>query len=117
MCKMSTYLELRRSRWLEKLAHMNNRKFPRLLLGAWINKSRRNEKAGRSQHAIRHAYVSILQKLGYTDKKLTFNIWMTDVRNRNISSKRVENFLSLPEGSYARKNARHQAAELRFFSD
>ena len=70
MCTMSTYLELRRSRWMEKLAHMNNKRFPRLLLGAWINKARRNGKAGRSQQTIRHAYVIILQKLGYTDKNM-----------------------------------------------
>ena len=67
---MSTYLELRRSRWLKKLAHMNNRKFPRLLLGAWINKARRNGKAGRSQQTIRRAYVCTLQELGYTEKIL-----------------------------------------------
>ena len=117
MFTMSTYLELRRSRWMEKLAHMSNKRFPRLLLGAWINKARRNGKSGRSQQTIRHAYVSTLQKLGYTDKNMNFNIWMFDARDRNIWKKRVESFLSLPEGSYARKNAKYQAAGIRNFSN
>ena len=82
---------------------------------SWIPKARRNGTAGREQQTIRYAYVSTLEKLGYTDKNMNFNILMTDGRNRNTWSTRVENFLFLPEGSYARKNAKHQEAELRNF--
>ena len=33
ICNMSTYLKLRRSRWLGKLSHMNNKIISHLLLG------------------------------------------------------------------------------------
>ena len=118
MSEISTYLELRRARWMEKLAHMKKNRFPRLLLGAWIPHARRNGKSGRAQQSIRHAYACTLKKLGYTeDKDFSFKTWMTHARDRNIWSKRVEYFLSLPKGAYSRKNANHQAAELQNFSD
>ena len=41
---------------------------------------------------------------------------MTDARNRVCWSKKVEEFLNLKEGAYSRKNAVHQAAELRDFT-
>ena len=46
---------------------------------------------------------------------MIFKAWMTDARNRDVWSKKLENFLSLQEGSYARKNSKYQAAELRNF--
>ena len=57
ICNMSTYLKLRRSRWLGKLSHMNNKRISHLLLGSWIPKARRNGKAGRAQQTSRHAYA------------------------------------------------------------
>ena len=103
---------------MEKLSHMNNKRYPRLLLGAWIPHARRNSQVGRSQQTISHAYACTLQKLGYTDNKnLSFNEWMTHARNRNLWGNKIEYFLSLPKGAYSRSNAVNQAAGLRSFSD
>ena len=113
MLKLEAYLELRRTRWLEKLSHMSHTRAPRLLLGSWIQKPRRNGQAGRAQNTIRHAYASTLSKLGYTDKNCSFKIWMNDARNRKIWSRRVEHFLGLKKGMYSRENAVHHAAGLR----
>ena len=112
---MSTYVELRRSRWMEKLAYMSNKHFLRLLLGAWINKARRNGKSGRSQQTIRHAYVSTLQKLGYTDKNMNINTWMSDARVRNIWSKRVESFYLYPKVRTQEKMQNIRQLNLEFF--
>ena len=63
MSSMNTYIELRRAYWLEKLVNMRQDHIPRMLLEAWIQKSRRNGTAGRSQQTIRHAYVNTLNTL------------------------------------------------------
>ena len=112
---MESYMELRRSRWLEKISHMSSKRIPRLILGAWIQKPRRNGKAGRAQNTIRHGYVRTLEKLGYSNN-FEFSNWMKDARERKVWSKRVEHFLSLPEGMYCRTNAVHHAAELKDYS-
>ena len=109
---MNSYLELRRARWLEKISHMKSNRIPRLLLGAWIQHPRRNGQAGRSQQTNRHGYVHTLNTLGFSGNFL-FSDWMTEARNRNIWSKRVEEFLYLPEGTYNRTNAVHSAAKLK----
>ena len=116
MLKLEAYLELRRARWLEKLSHMNHTRAPRLLLGSWIPHSRRNGLAGRAQNTIRNAYACTLSKLGYTEKNLKFKTWMSDARDRNSWSNRVEHFLGLKKGSYCRTNAVHHAAELRNYN-
>ena len=54
---MNSFIELRRARWLEKLAHMKSNRAPRQLLGAWLPYPRRNGEAGRAQTTIRHAYA------------------------------------------------------------
>ena len=115
MLNLDEYLELRRARWLEKLSHMDHSRIPRLLLGSWIPQSRNKGKAGRAQHTIRHAYACTLAKLGYTDINCSFRSWMSDARDRKKWSKIVELSLGLNEGAYCRKNAVHQAAELREF--
>ena len=40
---------------------------------------------------------------------------MNIARDRKLWGSRIEHFLSLPEGSYSRTNAKHQAAVLRNF--
>ena len=95
MLKIEAYLELRRTRWLEKLSHMDHTRAPRLLLGSWLPHSRRNGQAGRSQNTIRHAYASTLSKLGYIGKNCLFKSWMTDARNREIWSNKIEFYLGL----------------------
>ena len=41
---------------------------------------------------------------------------MSDARDRNSWSNRVEHFLGLKKGSYCRTNAVHHAAELRNYN-
>ena len=113
---MESLLELRRARWLEKIAHMNSNRFPRLLIGAWIPHSRRNGFGGRAQQSTRHAYVSTLEKLGFSNN-MNFHDWMNVAKDRKLWSSRVEHFLFLPEGTYCRTNAIHQAAVLKEFEE
>ena len=116
MLNLDAYLDLPITRWMEKLSHMNHTRAPRLLLGCWMPNSRRNKKSGRAQNTISHTDVSILNKLGYNDKNCSFKSWMEDARNCETWSTKVENSLGLKKGSYSRKNAVHQAAELREFN-
>ena len=113
---MESLLELRKARWLEKIAHMNSNRFPRLLIGAWIPHSRRNGLGGRAQQSTRHAYVSTLEKLGFSDN-MNFHDWMNVAKDRKLWSSRVEHFLFLPEGTYCITNAKHQAAVLKEFKE
>ena len=99
MLKVEDHLELRRTRWLEKLSHMDHTRAPRLLLGSWVPHSRRNGLGGRAQNTIRHAYVSTLSKLGYTDKNCSFKSWMTDERDRKKLSNNIELHFSFKKGS------------------
>ena len=99
---LSSYLELRRTRWLEKLSHMHSERTPRKLLGAWLPYARRNGTAGRPQQTIRHAYVETLRKLGFENNN--FENWMNIAKDRNQWSTCVEHFLDLPKGSYSRSN-------------
>ena len=80
MLPLSTYLELRRSRWLEKIANMYGDRIPRKLFGAWLPYARRNSSASRPKQSIRHAYVHTLKLLGYDSCK--FKIWMNGERDR-----------------------------------
>ena len=112
---IDTYIELRRARWLEKLANMKHDGIPRKLLGSWIPLPRKNGLSGRPQQTIRHAYVKTLHTLGF--KNTDFNSWMTEANNRKIWGKRVEHFLGLPEGSYSRSNAKNKAAALKSYTD
>ena len=95
---------------------MDHSRIPRHLIGSQIPQSRNKDKAGRAQHTIRHAYACTLEKLGYTDNNnCFFRSWMSDARDRKKWSKIVELSLGLSEGAYCRKDAVHQAAELREF--
>ena len=51
---MESYIELRRARWLEKIANMKPDRIPRMLLGAWLPYAR---KTGKPFQTIRHGYV------------------------------------------------------------
>ena len=101
--KLSTYMELRRARWLEKIANMHSERIPRKLFGAWLPYARRNSSAGRPQQTIRHAYEKTLHTLGF--ENTNFASWMEEAKDRKIWSERVEHFLELPEGSYCRSNS------------
>lgn len=73
------YLELRRSRWLQKIALISESRNPRRLFGAWIEKKRT---IGRPQQTIRHAYhTTICKTLGFENSK--FLTWMNIARDKN----------------------------------
>ena len=99
---LQSYMELRRARWLEKLSHMSSNRVPRILLGSWIKKTRRNGQADRDQNDIRHGYVSKLETLSFSGN-FKFSDWMKEFRDRKIWSKLVEYFLNLPEGNYCQR--------------
>ena len=100
---LSTYMELRRARWLKKIANIHSEKIPRKLFGPWLPYARRNSTAGRSKQTIRHAYEKTLHTLGF--ENTNFESWMKEARDRKIWSKRVEQFLNFPEDSYCRSNS------------
>ena len=58
---METNLELRRCRWLEKIANMGENRMPRKLLAAFCHGKTRRQ--GKSKATIRHGYVDTLKKL------------------------------------------------------
>ena len=47
MLPLNTYLELRRSRWLEKISNMDGDRIPSKLIGSWLPYARRNSSVGR----------------------------------------------------------------------
>ena len=103
---MSTYTNLRRARWLEKLANMKQDCTPHMRLGAWIINPRRNGTADRSQQSIRHAFVNTLNtSLGFINTDLVS--WMEVAKSREILGKGIEYFPRLPEASYRRQNAKN----------
>ena len=111
---MNSFIELRRARWLEKLAHMNSNRAPRQLLGAWLPYPRRNGEAGRAQSTIRHAYACTLSTFGYEEKfNFEFIKWMTHAQDREYWGKLIEEKLNLSKNAYSRKNSKYQAAELK----
>ena len=67
-------------------------------------------------NTIRHGYVSTLETLGFSGN-FEFSDWMKEARDRKIWSKRIEYFLNLPEGTYCRTNAVHQAAILKDYTE
>ena len=113
--KIDTYMEIRRTRWLEKLANMTDKRIPRNLLGSWLPYARRNGTSGRPQQTIRHAYVHTLKKLGFNN--CNFSDWMNIAKDRERWGELVENTYGLSKGTYNRGNARHSNATLRSFDN
>ena len=109
---MESYIELRRARWLEKIANMNSNRIPRMLLGAWLPYAR---KIGKPFQTIRHAYVRTLQILGFENSD--FESWMHEAKDRDKWSTRVEHFLNLPSGTYTRSNVKCKHAYLRTYTE
>ena len=80
---METNLELRRCRWLEKIANMGENRMPRKLLAAFCHgKTRRR---GKSKATIRHGYVDTLKKLGFGSRSNDLSEWMPAARNPTLS--------------------------------
>ena len=62
-------MELRRARWLEKLALMNETRGPRKILVSWIQEPR---KQGGQRKTIRSGYADTIEdNLGFEDSKLS----------------------------------------------
>ena len=64
---------------VRKISHMSSKRIPGLILGAWVQKPRRNVKARRSQNTIRHGYVSTIEKIGYCHN-FEFSNWIKYAR-------------------------------------
>ena len=81
--KLDTYsltqiMEMRRAKWLEKLAHMPSTQNPRKLFVTWIHAPR---PIGRPKQTIRHSYaVTLKENLGYKGDS-SYNAWMNDAKN------------------------------------
>jgi len=95
---METNLELRRCRWLEKIAHMGENRMPRKLLGAFCHGKTR--KRGKSKATIRHGYVDTLKKLGFGSRSNDLSEWMPAARNPSLWAQIVEDRLGLQPGTY-----------------
>ena len=90
------HVELRKCRWLHKLAKMSETRFPRLLLGAWLPASRL---LGRPQQTIRHSYHHASCNVLSFDSS-DFSEWMPMARDTSRWSERVETHLDLPSGAF-----------------
>jgi hypothetical protein len=67
------------------------------MLGAWCPTLR---PVGRPQQTTRHAYISILKRLGFEEEKGQLREWMTVARDSAAWALKVESVLDLPPGSF-----------------
>ena len=88
-------MELRRARWLEKLAYMTESRNPRKILVAWTSTPR---PTGRPQQTIRHSYAQTLENGLHTSSKL--KEWMPLARDHRKWSETVELALELKPKTY-----------------
>ena len=97
---METNLELRRCRWLEKVANMGDNRLPRKLFGAFCHvKSRRR---GKAKVTIRHGYRDTLEKLGFGSRANDLSEWMPAARDPVLWAEIVEHRLGLVSGTYTK---------------
>ena len=89
-------MELRRARWLEKLAKMPATRNPRKVFVSWTPKAR---PIGRPTQSIRHGYATTVEtSLGFQNSN--FNTWMGVAKNHQQWANRVEKYLGLRPGTY-----------------
>ena len=82
---METNLELRRCRWLEKVANMGDNRLPRKLFGAFCHgKSRRR---GKAKATIQHGYRDTLEKLEASDLEQTTSVNGCQLSSRSLRFK------------------------------
>ena len=104
--KLDTYsltqiMEMRRAKWLEKLAHMPSTRNPRKLFVTWVHAPR---PIGRPKQTIRHSYANTLEEnLGYKGDS-SYNAWMNDAKNPATWKQQVERTLKLKPGTYKLAN-------------
>ena len=87
-------MELRRARWLEKLAKMDATRNPRKILVAWMPNPR---PLGRPFQSTRKAYALTLENL---DLEPDLHSWTPTARDNRQWANRVEEKLSLTPGTY-----------------
>lgn len=92
-------MELKRARWLEKIAKMPETRGPRKLFLAWTSDPRPKQRPSQS---LRHSYAYTLHKeLKITDKEASLTGWMTlAARHPKLWAKQVELGLGLKKGAY-----------------
>ena len=102
-------MELRRSRFLFKMAQMpagpHSPKYVRKVVGAWVfsddEDGHSNRRVGRPYQTIRHGIVRTLRYLGYKgDDSNLLRAWMSDAKDFDKWSNIVETRLELPAGSF-----------------
>ena len=92
-------LELQRARWLEKIAHMDEKRNPRKFLVAWTPTSR---PPGRPQQTIRHGYARTLRNnLKFPSSKL--QNWILLAQSPREWSQYIEKMLLLKKNTYKPK--------------
>ena len=89
-------MELRRARWLEKIAKMDETRGPRKMLVAWTPQAR---SAGRPKQTIKRAYAdTVTNQLGFENDG--FNTWMTVAKDHRTWARNTETQLKLVRNTY-----------------
>ena len=89
-------MELRRARWLEKIAKMDETRGPRKMLVAWTPQAR---SAGRPKQTIKRAYAdTVTNQLGFENDG--FNTWMTVAKDYRTWARNTETQLKLARNTY-----------------
>ena len=77
------FIEMRRTKWLQKLANMNYNRKPKKVLKCWISKAPRPRPVGRRQECIETSLSKMItNSLGLNDN---LNNWMTSDKDRHES--------------------------------
>ena len=75
--KIHQSLELRRTKWLEKLALVNDNKGPKNLLHSWIYNKLRKQ-GGQQQHIRSSLSITLTDSLHFESEKM--NHWMLEAK-------------------------------------
>ena len=92
---LKQYMELRRTRWLEKLAHMTESRNPRRLLVAWTPKPRL---AGKQHQTIGHGYSRTIEE-NLKIENSTLHGWMPMAKHHELWATHIEEALELKGGT------------------
>ena len=93
---LQQHMELRRARWLEKIANMPSARNPRKVLVAWTPQPR---PVGGPKQTIRHGYAATVESsLQFSNSG--FDSWLKAARNHHEWANQVESSLQLESGTY-----------------
>ena len=95
--KIHQSLELRRARWLEKLARMNDNRGPRNALRSWIFNEPRKQ-GGQQQHIRTSLSITLTDSLHFESDKM--NDWMIEAKEPKKWATRIETALNLVPDTY-----------------